>query len=135
VLYTDGVTEAENDAGQSLDREHSLQWAQEAPTDSPQAVGRALLQRLESFQGRCRNDDETLVVLQRGKVSFVSLLIKVARRSILRMLRGEDEPSVRTEQPAAPNRRIIFKYTMIFWKSMCNRSRTLEVEMKNGPSP
>jgi phosphoserine phosphatase RsbU/P len=101
VLYTDGVTEAENDAGQSLDREHLLQWAQEAPTDSPQALGRALLQRLDAFQGRCRNDDETLVVLQREKVSFVSLLVKVARSNILRMLHGKDGSSARTEQHAA----------------------------------
>jgi phosphoserine phosphatase RsbU/P len=101
VLYTDGVTEAENDAGESLDREQLLEWAQEAPTDSPQALGRALLERLNSFQGRCRNDDETLVVLQREKASFVSLLLKVARSNILRMLHREDEPGVRAEQPAA----------------------------------
>jgi phosphoserine phosphatase RsbU/P len=101
VLYTDGVTEAENSAGESLDREQLLGWAQEAPTDSPQALGQALLGRLESFQGRCRNDDETLVVLQREKASFVSLLLKVARSNILRMLHREDEPEVRAEQPAA----------------------------------
>jgi hypothetical protein len=101
VLYTDGVTEAENDAGQSLDREQLLQWAREAPTDSPQALGRALLQRLDSFQGRCRNDDETLVVLQREKVSFVSLLVQVARSNILRMLHKQGEPRVGTEQLAA----------------------------------
>ena len=101
VLYTDGVTEAENDAGQSLDREQLLQWAREAPTDSPQALGRALLQRLDSFQGRCRNDDETLVVLQREKVSFVCLLVQVARSNILRMLHKQGEPRVGTEQLAA----------------------------------
>jgi sigma-B regulation protein RsbU (phosphoserine phosphatase) len=73
VLYTDGVTEAENDADQSLDRQQLLKWAREAPIDSPEALGRALLQRLESFQGRYRNDDETLVVLQREKASPVPL--------------------------------------------------------------
>jgi phosphoserine phosphatase RsbU/P len=73
VLYTDGVTEAENDADQSLDREQLLKWAREAPIDSPEALGRALVQRLESFQGRCRNDDETLVVLQRERASLVPL--------------------------------------------------------------
>jgi phosphoserine phosphatase RsbU/P len=101
VLYTDGVTEAENDAGQSLDREQLLKWAQHAPIDSPEALGRALLQRLESFQGRCRSDDETLVVLQREKTSFVSLLLKVVKGNILRMLHMGQEPEVRTEQPAA----------------------------------
>ena len=67
VLYTDGVTEAENDVGESLDRARLRQWAQEAPTDSPEILGRALLSRLESFQGRCRSDDETLIVLQRNQ--------------------------------------------------------------------
>jgi len=72
VLYTDGVTEAQNDAGQSLDREQLLKWAREAAIDSPEALGRALLQRLESFRGGCRNDDETLVVLQREKASLMA---------------------------------------------------------------
>jgi phosphoserine phosphatase RsbU/P len=65
VLYTDGVTEAENSTGLSLDREQLLAWAQEAPIGSAETLGRVLLERLELFQGRCRNDDETLVVLQR----------------------------------------------------------------------
>jgi phosphoserine phosphatase RsbU/P len=98
VLYTDGVTEAENEAGESLDREQLLEWAQRAPTDSPQALGRALLERLTSFQGRCRNDDETLVVLQREKASWISLLLNVARSNITRMLHKEGS---RAEQPAA----------------------------------
>ena len=72
VLYTDGVTEAENYAGESLDREQLLKWSREAPIDSSQALGLALLKRLESFQGRCRNDDETLIVLQREKASVVA---------------------------------------------------------------
>jgi sigma-B regulation protein RsbU (phosphoserine phosphatase) len=78
VLYTDGVTEAEDDAGESLDREQLLKWAREAPIDSPEALGQALLRRLESFQGRCRNDDETLIVLQREKASVVASLGNVA---------------------------------------------------------
>jgi serine phosphatase RsbU (regulator of sigma subunit) len=73
VLYTDGITEAENDSDQSLDREQLLKWAREAPIGSPEALGRALVQRLESFQGRCRRDDETLIVLQREKESVVRL--------------------------------------------------------------
>ena len=78
VLYTDGVTEAKNYAGESLDREQLLKWAREGAIDSPEALGRALLQRLESFQGRCRNDDETLIVLQREKASVVASLGNVA---------------------------------------------------------
>ena len=36
------------------------------------------LERLESFQGRCRNDDETLLVLQRERASLVASLGEVA---------------------------------------------------------
>lgn len=79
VLYTDGITEAENDAGQSLDREQLLNWAREAKKDSPEALGRALLERHHSFQGKCRSDDETLLVLQREKPALVSSLGEVDR--------------------------------------------------------
>jgi len=72
VLYADGVTEAENDAGESVDREQLLRWAREASIDSSEALGLALIQRLESFQGGSRSDDETLVVLQREKTSVVA---------------------------------------------------------------
>lgn len=77
VLYTDGVTEAENDAGQSLDRDQLLEWARETAIDSSESLGRALLQRLELFQGRCRNDDETMVVLRREKPSSMASLGRV----------------------------------------------------------
>lgn len=87
VLYTDGVTEAENDVGQSLERETLLKWALQSPVNSPEALGRALLQRLESFQGRSRNDDETLVVLQREEASLISVLGRVATSNILRLVR------------------------------------------------
>lgn len=89
VLYTDGVTEAENDAGQSLDREKLLEWVVRSPIDSPESLGRALLQRLESFRGRCRNDDETLVVLQRDSASLISVLGRVAKSNALRVLRRQ----------------------------------------------
>lgn len=108
VLYTDGVTEAENDTGQSLDREQLLKWAQQAPIDSPEVLGRALLQRLESFQGRCRNDDETLMVLQREKTSFVSLLLKVARATSYVCCIGRK--SLRFGRNSRQNRHIIFTY-------------------------
>ena len=78
VLYTDGITEAENEAGQDLGRDRLLEWARQAPTDSPKAMGEALLQRLHSFRGGGRNDDETLLVLQREKESFPLMLGEVA---------------------------------------------------------
>ena len=78
VLYTDGITEAENEAGQDLGRNRLLEWARQAPVDSPKAVGEALLQRLHSFRGGGRNDDETLLVLQREEESFPLMLGEVA---------------------------------------------------------
>ena len=65
MLYTGGVTEAENETRQKLEREQLLDWARQAPVDSAKALGEDLLQRLESFRGGLRNDDETLLVLQR----------------------------------------------------------------------
>src|SRR5208283_4753702 len=65
VLYTDGITEAENDTGQDVGRQQLLEWARQAPVDSPRALGEDMLKRLELFRGRFRNDDVTLLVLQR----------------------------------------------------------------------
>jgi len=78
VLYTDGITEAENEGGQDLGRDRLLEWASQAPADSPKAMGEALLQRLHSFRGGVRNDDETLLVLQRETESFPLMLGEVA---------------------------------------------------------
>ena len=78
VLYTDGITEAGNETGQELGREQLLEWARQAPVDSPIALGENLLQRLELFRGNIRNDDETLLVLQREEESRLVMLGEVA---------------------------------------------------------
>jgi sigma-B regulation protein RsbU (phosphoserine phosphatase) len=78
VLYTDGITEAENMNGQELGQKRLLEWACQAPVDSPRALGQELLQRLEMFRGRFRSDDETLLVLQREKESLLVTLGEVA---------------------------------------------------------
>jgi sigma-B regulation protein RsbU (phosphoserine phosphatase) len=78
VLYTDGITEAGNETGQELGREQLLEWARRAPVDSPRALGENLLQRLESFRGTIRTDDETLLVLQREEESRLVMLGEVA---------------------------------------------------------
>jgi sigma-B regulation protein RsbU (phosphoserine phosphatase) len=78
VLYTDGITEAENGAGQDLGREQLLKWARQAPVDSPRKLGEDLLQQLELFRGGLRNDDETLLVLQREEESRLVVLGEVA---------------------------------------------------------
>jgi phosphoserine phosphatase RsbU/P len=98
VLYTDGITEAENGAGQYLGREQLLEWARQAPLHSPRALGEDLLKRLELFRGRFRNDDATLVVLQRDEESRFVALGKVASsftfgRLLRSLKKGTVEPS------------------------------------------
>jgi len=78
VLYTDGITEAENGSSQELGRERLLDWARKAPVDSAKALGKDLLQRLKSFRGGLGNDDETLLVLRREQESRVVVLGEVA---------------------------------------------------------
>jgi hypothetical protein len=93
VLYTDGITEAENCSGQDLGREQLLEWARQAPVDSPTALGEALLQRLELFRGAFRNDDETLLVLQREEESFPFMLGELASSNTIGRLRRSPEKS------------------------------------------
>ena len=78
VLYTDGITDARNETGQELGREQLLEWTRQAPVDSPRALGEDLLQRLALFRGNIRNDDETLLVLQREEESRLVMLDEVA---------------------------------------------------------
>jgi len=78
LLYTDGITEAGNETGHELGREQLLEWARQAPVNSPRLLGEALLQRMELFRGKVRNDDETLLVLQREEESRLFMLGEVA---------------------------------------------------------
>jgi len=78
VLYTDGITEAEDRDGQDLGRGRFLEWARSAPVDSPEAIGEALLERLDAFQGEVHRDDETLLVLQRERESLPVMWGEVA---------------------------------------------------------
>jgi len=92
VLYTDGITDAENGTGQDLGREQLLEWARQAPVDSPRALGEDLLQRLELFRGGLRNDDETLLVLQREEESLLFMLGELASSNTLgRLLRSSEK--------------------------------------------
>ena len=87
VLYTDGITEAEDVDGKDLGRERFLEWARLAPVDSPEAAGEGLLEQLEAFQGSLHQDDETLLVLQREKKSVPVMLGEVARSYAVGRLR------------------------------------------------
>jgi sigma-B regulation protein RsbU (phosphoserine phosphatase) len=66
VLYTDGLTEARDEAGDLLGQERLLALVRQCPVESPVAAARGLLDRLKAFRGNSLpRDDETLVVLQR----------------------------------------------------------------------
>ena len=66
VLYTDGFSEVENEAGQELGHKGLLELARNLPLDSPAAAGQALLAAVQKFRNDApARDDETLVVLQR----------------------------------------------------------------------
>ena len=94
VLYTDGITDARNETGQELGREQLLEWTRQAPVDSPRALGEDLLQRLALFRGNIRNDDETLLVLQREEESRLVMLGEVANSYTFgRLLRSKKRKS------------------------------------------
>lgn len=64
VLYTDGVTEAQDPSGLELGLDRLMGWAQRLPVHSPEAAGTALLDLLGAFRKGPPRDDETLIVLQ-----------------------------------------------------------------------
>src|SRR6516164_705273 len=102
VLYTDGITEAGNETGHELGLEQLLEWARRAPVDSPRALGEDLLQRLELFRGKVRNDDETLLVLQREEESRLLMLGEVANSYTFgRLLRSKKRKSATNQQQDA----------------------------------
>ena len=66
VLYTDGLSEAKDEAEQELGRERLLELARSVPVDSPTAAGQTLLAAVRRFRNNApAHDDETVVVLQR----------------------------------------------------------------------
>lgn len=65
VLYTDGITEVRDEAGNTLGQEGLLKLVRDAPLASPAELGQALISGLEAFRGNApRRDDETLIVLR-----------------------------------------------------------------------
>lgn len=66
VLYTDGITEAENPSGNELGQKGLLELARGLKVESPVQINHALMSGVQAFRGDGpRHDDETLVVLQR----------------------------------------------------------------------
>jgi sigma-B regulation protein RsbU (phosphoserine phosphatase) len=69
VLYTDGITEAEDASGEMLGRDRLMEWTRTAPIDGPAAFGQSLLSRLGEFRQGNPVDDETIIAIQRGNCS------------------------------------------------------------------
>jgi sigma-B regulation protein RsbU (phosphoserine phosphatase) len=66
ILYTDGITEAENGSGEMLGRDRLLDWFRLAPTDNPAAAGQYLLDRLNDFRSHNPIDDETIIAISQA---------------------------------------------------------------------
>jgi sigma-B regulation protein RsbU (phosphoserine phosphatase) len=68
VLYTDGISESADRAGEQLGKKGFLALAQGVPFASAVEAGEALLAGVEAFRGPGpASDDETLIVLQRSR--------------------------------------------------------------------
>ena len=68
VLYTDGVSEAFNEAGEELGRDGLMSIARTLDASSAEAFGSQLAAALRRFHGGAEPaDDETIIVLQRVK--------------------------------------------------------------------
>jgi len=65
VLYTDGVSEAENQVGEELGREGLLALARTLDSRSAEAFGLQLAEAVHAFRGgTAPQDDETIIVMQ-----------------------------------------------------------------------
>lgn len=65
VLYTDGVTEARGRDGEMLGQSGLRDWVSSLEVVQPQALGEALVAKLQNYRAGEPDDDETVIVLQR----------------------------------------------------------------------
>lgn len=66
VLYSDGITEAENTSGRAFDESGLCETISKAATHDPEALGRAVLKAVDDHAGDARlADDLTVLVLSR----------------------------------------------------------------------
>ena len=67
VLYSDGVSEATDPAGNELGRDALMALAQERDPSAAETFGLQLVEAVTAFRGgRPPEDDETVIVLQRS---------------------------------------------------------------------
>ena len=79
VLYTDGISEARNDAGEEYGMQNLRALIQQKGLCCPENLVRACREHLERFRGaRERLDDETLLAIQYAPASVASLERNVA---------------------------------------------------------
>jgi phosphoserine phosphatase RsbU/P len=69
VLYTDGITEAQDSSGEMFGRDRLMASARTAPIGSAAAAGQHLLEDLRDFRKHNYTDDETIIAIQRGTQS------------------------------------------------------------------
>ena len=66
ILYSDGITEAENTAGRAFDEAGLSETVIAAGTHEPELLGRAILAAVDDHAGEARlGDDLTVLVLSR----------------------------------------------------------------------
>jgi sigma-B regulation protein RsbU (phosphoserine phosphatase) len=66
VLYSNGVSEATDRAGNELGRDHLMTMARGLKPISAETFGTELVEAVRGFRGgRAPEDDETIIVLQR----------------------------------------------------------------------
>src|SRR5262249_16614093 len=68
ILFSDGVPEAFNDAGEEFGEERLGAVVMEFAQSSPQALAQSVLDSVSEFSGREQSDDITLVVAKRRSV-------------------------------------------------------------------
>ena len=65
VLYSDGVSEAENQDGKELGRDGLMALARQLDSRSPEKFGRQLAEAVRGFRGgTLPQDDETIIIMQ-----------------------------------------------------------------------
>lgn len=75
VFYTDGVTEATNEAGDMFSEERLVEMLQESRRQCVQEIHDELLERVRRFQnGRPLDDDLTLILVKRAPVLALATL-------------------------------------------------------------
>jgi phosphoserine phosphatase RsbU/P len=65
ILYTDGITEARNDAGDMLDREGLIAMARELPAVAPEEMATQLVAQVKAFRGTAPADDDATFCILR----------------------------------------------------------------------